>query len=406
MDRQYPRPITLVPLLLFVALLLWHDHMSGAGFLFRSPCDGDAALESAAVAPPANEDPLERAHRILRRAPIIDTHNDLPIKIRERNGGAVGNLSLYTLPDSYNTDFTRMFRGKVGAQFWSASDFAEQSDDIRDTLDQIGLIKLMIESYPDILAPAFSARDVHRIRGSGKIASLIGIEGAHQIDGSFSTLRQIAWADSCAPPPLHNGLTKDGERFIKEMNRLGMMVDLSHVSDKTMHDVLNVTRAPVIFSHSSVRSICPHPRNVPDDVLGRLYDNDGVVMINFSPGFVSCGVEARNGSAPAVEPKATMEEVADHIEYVVKLVGARYVGLGSDFDGIPSTPLGLEDVSKYPELIAELLRRGLSEEDVIGIAGGNILRVFQKVEDVSKKMKREGVVPEEGWVGKEKTCKN
>ncbi|KAJ3216612.1 dipeptidase 1 (renal) [Dinochytrium kinnereticum] len=386
-------------------------------------------------------DPLERALRILNAAPIIDTHNDLPFKIRELNRGFVGNLSLESLPfPRYHTGL-ELSSGLPSKHFSlqppslhessiPCGDYTKQSNDVRDTLDQIDLIKSIVEKYSEIFTMAYSTLDIYKIRKSGKIASLIGIEGmtmssrskvlividlgAHQIDNSLSTLRQLytlgvrymtlthvchtSWADACFGAPLHNGLSKEGEKFIAEMNRLGMLVDLSHVSDQTMHRVMEVSRAPVIFSHSSVRSICPSPRNVPDEVLSKLSDLDGVVMINFSPGFISCGV---NGVAA---PNATLEEVADHIEYIKRMIGAKHIGIGGDFDGIPNTPIGLEDVSKYPYLIAELLRRNFTDEEVVGITGGNLMRVFEKTESVARQLQSQGFGKVEGQIQVDKTC--
>ncbi|KAI8843128.1 membrane dipeptidase-domain-containing protein [Chytridium lagenaria] len=367
-----------------------------------------------------NSDPLERAYRLLRAAPIIDTHNDLPIKIQGRNHGFVGNLSLESLPfPEWHTDINRLFEGRVGAQFWSAyvpcrADYKELNTDVRFTLDQIDLIKNMVEKYHDVFSMAYSAQDIHRIRKSGKIASLIGVEGGHQIDSSLGALRQMyslgvrymtlthvchtSWADSCFGKPLHNGLAKEGEKFIYEMNRLGMLVDLSHVSDTTMHRVIEISKAPVFFSHSSARALCGTPRNVPDDVLFKLPQKDGVVMINFSPSFISCGPEG-NITAPA-----TLEQVADHISHIAKLIGAKHIGIGSDFDGIPDTPVGLEDVSKYPYLVAELFRRGFTDEEIVGIVGGNILRVFSKAERVAQQLQTRGGGKAEGGISVERTC--
>ncbi|KAI9331686.1 dipeptidase 1-like protein [Zopfochytrium polystomum] len=381
-----------------------------AGALW-SPASGDAAIARLG----ASASDLDRALALLQRAPVIDGHNDLPIGLQFRNNGRLQNINLTTLP-GYHTDITRLREGRVGAQFWSAfvpcnPDYKKKSDDVRFTLEQIDLIRRMTELYPETFAMAYSSADIKKIAQTGRIASLIGLEGGHHIDGSLAVLRQYyslgarymtlthscntAWADSASQPPEHNGLTKFGETVIREMNRLGMLIDLSHVSPETMLQAIRLSTAPVVFSHSSAFAVCNSPRNVPDKILKMLKAKDGVVMVNFFPDFVGCNKK---------NPKnVTLEDVADHVSYIAKLIGAEYVGLGSDFDGIPSTPKGLEDVSKYPNLVAELLRRGLTPAEVIGITGGNLLRVFGRVEQVSRSLKSSPLV-EEGRVAVNKTC--
>jgi membrane dipeptidase len=308
---------------------------------------------------------------------------------------------------------------------------------VQTTLEQIDLVKRVAAAYPEAFEMAYGAADVRRIQRAGKIASLIGLEGGHQIGGSLATLRQMYdlgarymtlthtrnndWADSATDAPVHHGLTPFGVSVIHEMNRLGMLVDLSHVSLETMNVVLDVAEAPVIFSHSSARAIDDHPRNVPDDVLRRVAKNGGVVMVNFYPGYVSQAANewdadraaeaARLNSPPysglligqpdkakaAMEawershprPVVTLAQVADHIEHIRDVAGVDHVGIGSDFDGIPSTPQGLEGVDRYPALLAELMRRGWSDADVAKVAGQNALRVMAEAEKVSVRLRAE-----------------
>ncbi|KAI8821451.1 membrane dipeptidase GliJ [Fimicolochytrium jonesii] len=301
--------------------------------------------------------------------------------------------------------------GRVGAQFWSGfvpcnADYTKRTDDVRYTLEQIDLIHRIVNAYPQHLEFARTSHDIRRIHKHKRIASLIGLEGGHQIDGSLGALRlfydlgvrymtlthvcHTAWADSCTGEPIHNGLTAYGEKVILEMNRLGLMVDLSHVSHDTMRDTLRITKAPIIFSHSSAYALCRIPRNVPDEILEQLRENDGIIMVNFYPRFVSCAAES------------TLEAVADHISHIAKIAGPTHIGLGSDFDGIDVVPKGLEDVTKYPALIAELLRRGFSDEEVSGIAGLNLLRVMEKVERVAYELKHLRPIEENLHVNK--TC--
>ncbi|KAJ3281917.1 dipeptidase 1 (renal) [Borealophlyctis nickersoniae] len=386
----------------FITLLagsyLFCNHVMGAGSgLWESKLD--------------DSDYLGRAQRIMERVPVIDGHNDLPIKLQFYEKGQINHLNLTNLPSTYNTDITRLREGRMGGVFWSAfipctSNLAKVTDDVRFTLEQVDLIKHIVRSYPKTFELASSAKDIRRIYKHGRIASLIGLEGAHQVDNSLGNLRMLyelgarymtlthvchtPWADSCTPPPEHHGLTPFGERFILEMNRIGMMVDLSHVSHDTMRHVLRVTKAPVLFSHSSAYSLCQIPRNVPDDVLQNIHETDGVVMVNFYPVFDACS------------PNGTLSIVADHLEHIAKTAGVKHVGFGSDFDGIDSVPVGLEDVSKYPNLVAELLRRGFSETDVEGIVGGNLLRVMEGVERVRDEMQREEMVEDKLFL--ERSC--
>jgi membrane dipeptidase len=396
-----------------------------------------ALISTSAAA--AAQTPERRVERVLARSPVIDGHNDLPWEIREAYDFWRKPLDLESdtsrLEARLQTDLPRMKRGGVGAQFWSVWIPAALKGDeaIRVTLEQIDIVHRMVRRYPQHLEMASSAADIRRIRKSGRIASLIGVEGGHQIGNSPAALRQFHalgtrymtlthsknndWADSATDDPVHNGLTAFGRALIGEMNRLGMMVDLSHVSPKVMHDVLDATKAPVIFSHSNARALMDHARNVPDDVLKRMPANGGVVMVNFFPGFISdayrrraaerdaedarlknlysgqperrkAALDAWDSAHPEVE--VPLAEVADHIEHVRKVAGADHVGIGSDFDGISGTaPRGLEGVESYPSLLAELARRGWSDSDLAKLAGGNILRVMERAEAVAAGMKSE-----------------
>jgi membrane dipeptidase len=293
------------------------------------------------------------------------------------------------------TDIPRLRAGGVGGQFWSVyvPVTLKGSDAVTTTLEQIDVVHRMIRRYPDTFALATTAADVERIFKSGHIASLIGMEGGHSINNSIAALRMFYaagarymtlthslntdWADSCSDTPKSDGLSPFGEEVVREMNRLGMMVDLSHTSPATMEDAIRVSDAPVIFSHSGARALNDHVRNVPDKVLAMLPKNGGVVMVNFYPPFVT------------KEGTATLADVADHMDHIRKVAGADHVGIGSDFDGIPTVPVGLEDVSTYPALTAELLRRGWTDDDVKKALGLNVLRVMQRVEAVSARLQKQ-----------------
>jgi membrane dipeptidase len=391
-----------------------------------------------------------RVDKVLQSTPLIDGHNDLPWEIRERAKGKVDALDLrqdtahLPLPASdpqavpLMTDIPRLRAGHVGGQFWSVWTPPNITGPIqvKMTLEQIDIVKGMAERYPETFEMAYTAEDVVRIHKAGRIACMIGIEGGHQIDDSLPVLRQYYaagarymtlahainnhFADSATADPEHNGLTPFGKAVVREMNRMGMMVDLSHVSEKTMRDALAVTAAPVIFSHSGSRAVDEHMRNVPDGVLTLVAANRGVVMVNFTDTYVS---EARNHwdadlsaekaryNAPpfgglyigqpekakaAIEawekahpaPAVTLAMVADHIEHIAKVCGVDCVGIGSDFDGTPVTPTGLEDVSKYPALLVELARRGWSDGDLAKVAGGNVLRVMHEAEIVAHRLQK------------------
>jgi membrane dipeptidase len=369
----------------------------------------------------------------LQQHPVIDGHNDIPWTIRQRTGG-LGDLEAYDLrrPTPGDTDLARLRAGGVGGQFWSVYVPAGlATGSARFQLEQIDLARRMIARYPDDLVLATTAGEVERAMNEGRIASLLGIEGGHALENSLGALRAyhalgvrymtlthsatLDWADSSSNDRRHGGLTAFGEEVVREMNRLGMLVDLSHVSPETMDDALRVSEAPIIFSHSSARAVCDHPRNVTDAILRRLPDNGGVVMITFVAAFVSPEYAAASepiwkefeertqGVAdPAVREqvmeelrerippiRVTLEEVADHVEHVLRTAGADHVGLGGDYDGNSAWPEGLEDVSRYPVLFAELIRRGWSDADLAKLASGNILRVMRQAEEVAARLRRE-----------------
>lgn len=349
---------------------------------------------------------LERALRILSETPLIDGHNDLPWAIRE-NKAAPHDVRAYDLRarTAGHTDIERLRKGRVGAQFWSVYIPSESVAEgaARVQLEQIDIARQVIARYPDQFELALGASDIERVFGSGKIASLIGIEGGHAIENSLGALRAyydlgvrymtlthsltIDWADAATDAPRHNGLTAFGKEVVREMNRLGMLVDLSHVAPATMNAALDVSVAPVIFSHSSARAVTDHPRNVPDDVLRRLPKNGGVVMVTFVPGFISEKVRTHTGNGRV--PDATLADVVAHIEHIRKVAGIDHVGIGGDFDGISSTPVGLEDVSTYPALFAELVRRGWKDDELRKLAGENLLRVLRESEAVARKLQRQ-----------------
>jgi membrane dipeptidase len=348
-----------------------------------------------------------RAIALHKQAPVIDGHNDYPWALRDLDPGKdFGKADISKPVPNLHTDIPRLRQGGVGGQFWSVYTPGTMmgQEAVRVTLEQIDVVHRMMRQWPETFTFAGNAAETERAIKSGKIASLIGMEGGHSIDNSLGALRtfyslgarymtlthnvNLRWADAAADKPALGGLSKFGEEVVKEMNRLGMLVDLSHVSPGTMEDALRVSEAPVIFSHSSARALCNVPRNVPDNVLQMVTKNGGVVMVTFVPGFISQEVanfdarpEAeRKGQTP---PKATLSQVADHIDHIRKVAGIDHVGIGGDFDGITQLVEGLEDVSKYPDLTAELLKRGYSDSDIRKINGQNILRVMRQAETVA-----------------------
>ena len=377
---------------------------------------------------------LDRARALIRKSPVIDGHNDYPWALREKAQRDLSKLDISRPQPSIMTDIARLKAGGVGGQFWSVYvpvELAGQTA-VTATLEQIDIVHQMMRRYPETFELALTADDVERIFKKGKIASLIGMEGGHSIDNSLAALRMFnrlgarymtlthskntAWADSSTDTPSSGGLSPFGEEVVREMNWLGMLVDLSHVSAETMEDAIRVSRAPVMFSHSSARAVTDVPRDVPDNVLQLLRTNGGVVMVTFVPGFLSSEVAAWNKLQTAEEtrlaqqfpgdatkvadgvkawtaanpaPRATLAQAADHIDHIRQVAGIDHIGLGGDFDGIESVVLGLEDVSTYPALIAELLRRGYKDEEITKITGRNILRVMRQAEKVSKTMRAE-----------------
>ena len=404
-------------------------------------------LALALVAAPAAAAPdpyAARIARILKDVPLIDGHNDWAESLREREGEGRWTIDLTQgldrRPVPYNTDIARLRQGMVGGQFWSAwvSASLPPLEQVKQTIEEIDLIRDIVARYPQTFELATTAADVRRIHKAGRIASMIGVEGGNQIDNSFSVLRAyramgagyltlthsrtIEWADSATDDPKHGGLTPFGEAVVHELNRLGMLVDLSHVNEETMKDALRVTKAPVIFSHSGARGVDDHPRNVSDEVLKLVAANGGVAMVNFSRSYVTDAyrrwaadeaAEKTRLNAPPFgglfigqpdkaaaalaewqrahpAPRVTLADVADHIDHIAKVAGIDHVGIGSDYDGVDnSLPEGLDSVATYPALLGEMLRRGWSDADVAKLAGGNVLRVMEQAEKVAASMKAE-----------------
>ncbi|XP_026234192.1 dipeptidase 1 [Anabas testudineus] len=340
-----------------------------------------------------DEEPfLTKAKELMSKTPLIDGHNDLPWQLRKQFNNELNEVDLHKL-NTTHTNIDKIKRGLLGAQFWAAFVHCDTQykDAVRQTLEQIDVIHRMCQKYPDTFMFATSSQDITEAFRMKKTASLIGVEGGHSIDSSLGTLRTMyhlgvryltlthscntPWVDNWlvdtgSEPPQHNGLSSFGKQVILEMNRLGMMIDLAHVSVAVMNQVLDLSKAPVIFSHSSAYSICPSKRNVPDDVLLRVNKTGGIVMVNFYNDYVTCSKTAK------------LSDVADHFDYIKKVAGAGSVGFGGDYDGVTRVPEGLEDVSKVPSLVAELLRRGWTEEEVNAALGNNLLRVMREVEKV------------------------
>ncbi len=358
-------------------------------------------IATATVAAPvrAQDDPMSVVRRVLAGTPLIDGHNDLPFAIWESTtarGDVFAPAHDLRTRTPFQTDIPRLKAGMVGAQFWSVYIPFDSLGEgpAKRQLEQIDIARQVVELYPDVFELALDASDVERTYGSGRIASLLGMEGGHAIERSLGALRAfhalgvrymtlthnttIEWADAAAGERLHAGLSEFGKEVVREMNRLGMLVDLSHTSPETMNDALDVSEAPVIWSHAGARGVRDHVRNVPDQVLRRLPDNGGVVMVVFYPPFLT----SREG--------ATIRDVADHIDHIAEVAGVDHVGIGSDFDGMDGlAPTGLEDVSKFPDLLAELVRRGWNEGDLAKLAGENVLRVMREAEAVARRLQRE-----------------
>jgi membrane dipeptidase len=408
------RPLRPIPVLVLVAIAL--------------VAPGSVAAQETWSPPDAAS--LERAREILERHPVFDGHNDVVWEIRAQKA-APRDVDAYDLSGRApgQTDLARLRKGGVGAQFWSVYVPGEYADSgfARVQLEEIDIALRMIEKYPELVL-ARTADEVEAAMRDGKIASLLGVEGGHAIENSMGALRvyhrlgvrymtlthnvTLDWVDAAMDEARHGGLTRFGEEVVREMNRLGMLVDLSHVSPGAMSDVLNVTEAPVIFSHSSARALTDVPRNVPDSILARMPENGGVVMVTFVPAFVneaeadwSRRVELARDSLIAAggdreqwravferfveenpRPLATLSDVADHIDHVREVAGIDHVGIGSDFDVIGTPPSGLEDVSAYPNLAAELLRRGWSEDEIGKLTSGNVLRAMRDAEAVARRL--------------------
>lgn len=370
-----------------------------------------------------------RARHLLRSAPLIDGHNDLPFAMRQRSGYDLDRVDLARSVPELHTDLPRLRAGGVGGQFWSVYVPCEWEGEraVAGTLEQIDFVRRLVSRYPEQLALATSASEIEASAASGRVASLMGAEGGHSIGSSLGVLRALfqlgvrymtlthnrntPWADSATDQPQSGGLSEFGVTVVREMQRLGMLVDLSHVSPATMSDALDAARAPVIFSHSSALALCDHPRNVPDEILGRLGANGGVCMVTFVPSFVSqacrdwalsarewmegIGVDPDSDASTAhleeferahTRPRATLSEVADHVDHVREVAGPEHVGLGGDFDGTRHTTAGLEDVSRYPALVELLLGRGWSESECRQMAGGNTLRAMRTAEALARSL--------------------
>ncbi|WP_406089651.1 dipeptidase [Kitasatospora purpeofusca] len=382
---------------------------------------------------------LERARAVLRTAPVVDGHNDLPWAMREQVGYDLDALDLAADQSArLHTDLVRLTAGGVGAQFWSVYVPSRLAGDhaVSATLEQIDFVHALVDRFPERLRLALTADDLEAARTEGRIASLIGAEGGHSIDCSLATLRALyalgvrymtlthndntPWADSATDKPAAGGLTAFGEEVVREMNRLGMLVDLSHVSADTMRDALRVSEAPVLFSHSSSRAVCAHPRNVPDDVLARLADNGGVAMATFVPKFIlpaaiewtaaadenmrargfdhldttPAGMACQRAYEEAnPRPVATVTTVADHLDHMREVAGIDHIGIGGDFDGTAFLPDGLDDVAGYPNLIAELLRRSWSEVDLSKLTWHNAVRVLRDAETAAARLRDAGRAP-------------
>ena len=423
--------VTALPFRGLAALALAALAMAGCTAAPRAGAPGSSV---GAAAGPSEDAALQRARRLLASTILVDGHNDLPYAIRNFKD-APGDIVAYDLrkPTPGDTDLARLRAGGLGAQFWSVYIPGEgRGPFARPQLEQIEIARRIIARYPDTFRFATTVAEIRAARRDGKIASMLGMEGGYGIENSLGALRayydlgvrymalthnaHTDWADAAAQVPArHDGLTPFGEEVVREMNRLGLLVDLSHAAPSTMADTLRITAAPVIFSHSSARGVCDVPRNVPDDILRELPRNGGVVMVTFVDSFVNCEVgrvmqpymaalraraaaaatpeEAQRimdeGRAAMQRPKTTIGMVADHIEHIRRVAGIDHVGIGGDFDGNDWWPEGLDDVSTYPRLFAELIRRGWSDADLRKLAGENVLRAMEETERVAARLQRE-----------------
>ena len=423
--------VTALPFRGLAALALAALAMAGCTAAPRAGAPGSSV---GAAAGPSEDAALQRARRLLASTILVDGHNDLPYAIRNFKD-APGDIVAYDLrkPTPGDTDLARLRAGGLGAQFWSVYIPGEgRGPFARPQLEQIEIARRIIARYPDSFRFATTVAEIRAARRDGKIASMLGMEGGYGIENSLGALRayydlgvrymalthnaHTDWADAAAQVPArHDGLTPFGEEVVREMNRLGLLVDLSHAAPSTMADTLRITAAPVIFSHSSARGVCDVPRNVPDDILRELPRNGGVVMVTFVDSFVNCEVgrvmqpymaalraraaaaatpeEAQRimdeGRAAMQRPKTTIGMVADHIEHIRRVAGIDHVGIGGDFDGNDWWPEGLDDVSTYPRLFAELIRRGWSDADLRKLAGENVLRAMEQTERVAARLQRE-----------------
>jgi membrane dipeptidase len=391
------------------------------------------------AAPAGDRKPIvltDHARELQAHSLVIDGHNDMPWEIRKQAASSFDKMDISKPQPSLQTDIPKLRAGGIGAQFWSVwvpVELGYKGEALGTTLEQIELVKNMVARYPDTFELALTADDIERIHREGKIASLIGVEGGHCIQDSMAALEKLynlgarymtlthtdslSWADSSTDTAKANGLSPFGKQVVERMNQLGMMVDLSHVSAKTMHDALDTSQAPVIFSHSSAYAVCEHARNVPDDVLKRLKEKDGVVMINFFSGYVVPSAakitadvmdyeremkkkygddrdrvrsEVKRYEASHKIPRGSIHDVLDHIDHISKLVGPEYVGLGSDFDGVSKLPTQLDDASCYPYITQGLIDRGYTDDEIKGILGGNLLRVMRGVEAYAAKNRDKG----------------
>ena len=392
-----------------------------------------AAVALATSGPVLAQSAAERtAAAALEAAPVWDGHNDVPIQLRSRFGNVIGDFDFRDTLDTQtsersamHSDLARLRQGMVGAQWWSVyvSPSLPEAEAVQATVEQIDVTKRLIARYPDALQLALTADDVEQAMGAGRIASLLGMEGGHSIGSSLAVLRQmyamgarymtlthgktLSWADSATDTPQHGGLNAFGMDVVREMNRIGMLVDLSHVSEEAMMDALDVAQAPVIFSHSGARAITGHLRNVPDSVLARLPENGGIVMAVALPWFITEDLRQHSASRAAEEarlealypglpdtveaqlakwdaenrePVSTISDLADHIDHIRDVAGIDHIGIGGDYDGMPTGPIGMEDVTGYPALFAELAQRGYSQEDLEKIASRNMMRVMREAE--------------------------